>query len=461
VGIAVAASALSLVAVFAPLVFVKGIAGIIFGQLAFVVILTILTSLFVSLTLTPMACSRLLRSGAEKKRYRIFDWSEQILREISASYARLLAWVLDHRRFTLTLIGIALVGTLALVPLVGTEFLPEVDSREVEIVAELPEGTRGEVTVETTEKIIRLFDEVPELEASYGIAGQSKKGLLSALGFTEGTNIGRVGVRLVPKEERDRSAKEIAAAIRPQVVAMPEVERVTVKAVGAIQKVFFGGGRAISIEVLGHDLETTDQAARDIRRIIETTPGAVDVSISRRLPRPEVTVRLDRDKAAALGLNVALVADSLRTNYYGFDDAKLRKAGDDFDIELRLKEEERRSLAEIGETPLTTPKGRTVKLRNVATIEETTGPVEIERKNRTRVTRVQASVQDRVLGDVVRDIRRQLATLDLPAGVSIEWGGEVEEQRKAFRDLTLTQPDELYGSDHAHGNRGEERYRAR
>ncbi len=163
----------------------------------------------------------------------------------------------------------------------------------------------------------------------------------------------------------------------------------------------------------------------------------MDVSVSRKQPRPEILVHLDRDKAASLGLNVAIVADVLRTNYYGFDDTKFREAGDDFDIELRLKKDERGSIQQIGETPLMTLTGQIVRLRNVATIEETFGPVEIARKNRVRVTHVQAGVQGKVLGDVVNDIRAQMASLDLPPGVSIEWGGDVEEQRKAFRDLTL------------------------
>jgi multidrug efflux pump subunit AcrB len=150
-----------------------------------------------------------------------------------------------------------------------------------------------------------------------------------------------------------------------------------------------------------------------------------------------VHVRLNREKAASLGLNVALIADALRTNYYGFDDTKFREAGDDFNIELRLKEGERKSIWQIGESALMTLTGKTVKLRNVASIEEGFGPVEIERKNRVRVTRVEAAIQGRVLGDVVQDIRGEMASLDFPSGVSITWGGQVEEQRKAFRDLTL------------------------
>ncbi|MCD4747861.1 MAG: efflux RND transporter permease subunit, partial [Thermoanaerobaculales bacterium] len=437
VGTAVIASALSIVAVFVPLLFVKGIAGIVFGQLAFLIIVMISASNFVSLTFTPMACSRLVRPLSERKTNRVFAWSERLLTGIGTAYAHVLEWGLQHRAPALSLVAIVFVTSVALIPVVGTEFVPEVDSGEVEVVLELAEGTRGEVTAVTTEKILKAVDAIPEMEASYALAGQTKKGFLTALGFDEGTNIGRIGGRLIDRGKRHRSAKEIATEIRGQATGLSGVEKLSASAVSAIQKAFLGGGRAISIEVLGHNLENTNKVAEEIRRIVEQTEGAVDVSASRRSPRPEVLIQLDRDKAASLGLNVALVADALRSNYYGFDDTKFREAGDDFDIELRLQESQRESICEIGETPLITLTGQTVKLRNVASIRETLGPVEIDRKNRARVTRVQAGVQGRVLGDVVRDIREDVASVDLPPGVFIEWAGEVGEQRKAFRDLTL------------------------
>ncbi|MBW2602865.1 MAG: efflux RND transporter permease subunit [Deltaproteobacteria bacterium] len=437
VGMAVAASTLTIVAVFAPLLLVKGIAGIIFGQLAFIILITILASLFISLTLTPMAASRLLRSRDQRKLNPVFVWSERLLNEIEAGYYHILGWGLRHRNVLLSLIIIVFIGSLALIPSVGTEFFPEVDSGEVEVVLEMAQGTRVEVTAGTTEEMLKAVNTIPEMEASYALAGQTKKGFLTALGFEEGTNIGRIGGRLIDKEERSRHAKEIASELREQVIKLPGVEKFSASAVSAIQKAFLGGGRPISIDILGHDIEMTNEVAAKIRRIVESTPGAVDVSISRKKPRPEVLICLDRDKAASLGLNVALVADALRTNYYGFDDTKFREAGDDFDIELRLKKDQRKTIREIGETPITTLTGQTIKLRNVASVRETFGPVEIDRKNRTRVTKVMAGVQGRVLGDVVRDVREKMASLDLPPGVSIEWGGEVEEQRKAFRDLTL------------------------
>ncbi|RZB34577.1 MAG: hypothetical protein SRB1_00345 [Desulfobacteraceae bacterium Eth-SRB1] len=437
VGMAVAASALSIVVVFIPLLFVKGIAGILFSQLAFIMVVVISTSNFVAMTLTPMACSRLIRPLSKRKTNRVFEWSERIFNKIEAAYARIIVWALKHRRASLVLICLVFFGSLTLIPVVGTEFFPEVDSGEVEVVLEMAEGTRGEVTARTTEQMLSAVNAVPEMEASYALAGQTKKGFLTALGFDEGTNIGRIGGRLIDKSERARSAKVIASTLRDRVMELPGISKFSASAVSSIQKAFLGGGQSISIEVLGHDIEATNKIAEKIQGIVKNVPGTVDISVSRKQPRPEIRVRLDRDKAASLGLNVAIVADALRTNYYGFDDTKFREAGDDFDIELRLKKDERRSIQQIGETPLMTLTGQIVKLRNVATIEETFGPVEIARKNRIRITHVRAGVQGRVLGDVVRDIRGKMVTLDLPPGVSIEWGGEVEEQRKAFNDLTL------------------------
>ena len=438
VGLAVTASTMTIVAVFAPLLFVKGITGIIFGQMAFMILITILASLFVSLTLTPMAASQLLRSKEEDRRLnRVLQWGKKALVRIDGAYARILEWGLRRRKACLVVIAIVFLGSLALIPLIGTQFIPEMDSGEVEVVIEMAQGTRGDVTAKATEEMLKTVEAVPEMRASYALAGQTKKGFLSALGFDEGINIGRIGGRLVDKEKRRRSAKEIAGLFRERVKSLPGVEKTSVSAVSAIQKAFFGGGRAISIEISGHDIAATDEFAEKIRQIVESTPGTVDVSVSRKKPRPEVQVRLDRDRAASLGLNVALVADVLRVNYYGFNDTKFREAGDDFDIELRLKKYQRESISQIGETPITTPSGQTVKLRNIAAIQETFGPVEIDRKNRTRITKVLAGIQGRVLGDVARDIQEKLAGLEPPPGISVEWGGETEEQRKAFRDLTL------------------------
>jgi len=259
--------------------------------------------------------------------------------------------------------------------------------------------------------------------------------MLFRIPFEERTNISRIGGRFIDKKERSRHAKEIASGLSEQVIKLPGVEKFSASAVSAIQKAFLGGSLPISIDILGRDIEMTNEVAAKIRRIVESTPGAVDVSISRKKPRPEVLIRLDRDKAASLGLNVALVADALRTNYYGCDDTKFREAGDDFDIELRLKKDQRKTIREIGETLITTLTGQTIKLRNVASVRETFGPVEIDRKTGLASQRFSRASKAGFWGMWYGMFEKRWPLLTcLPAFPSNE---EVEEQRKAFSHLTL------------------------
>lgn len=434
---ALIASSLTTIAVFAPLIFVEGIAGIIFGQLAFMIFITIMASLLVSFTLTPMMASKLLQNKSKAEETKLFLWSEQLLNSLETIYAWLLRLVLKNRAVTLLVLTGVIIASVSFVASIGTEFMPDVDSGEIELVVELPEGTRGEITAEVTQSVFDIFETIPEISSSYGVAGQSKGGFMSAMGFDEGPNIGRVGAILVEKEERDKSAKEVTENLRPIVAKFPQVENLTVSSVSAMQKVFFGGGGAMSLDILGHDFDETAVVIEQVRMILENTEGIVDVGISRKKPRPELQVILDRDKAADFGVNVASVAGTLRSNYYGFNDTKFREAGDDFDIELRLQEDQRSSIREIGETSIPTMTGATVKLKNIATIAEAFGPVEINRKNRVRVTTIEAGLQGRILGDAVADVQKQLDQLGLPPGIYVEWSGAVDEQEKAFADLTM------------------------
>lgn len=437
VGLAVTASTLTLVAVFSPLLLIQGIAGILFKQLAFLILVTIMASLFTSLTLTPMGCSRILETRNLSRSNALARLSEKALDAMDRLYTSILESVLAHRVLTLALILAAFLLSLSLIPLIGTEFLPQIDSGDVEVAFELSEGTRDEVTRVRAEEILEIFQrEVPEAESSYAMAGRTKDGLLSSMGFREGTNVGHVGVHLIDKDRRSRSAKEIADAIRPLIEALPGIEKVSIRSISATQKIL-AGGKPISIEILGQNMQDTSETALKVFEIVQRTRGAVDVSTSRGNPRPEIHIHLDRDRAAAMGLNAAMVTDALRTSYYGFDDTKLRDAGDDFIIQLRLQEDQRRSAREIGDTPITTLTGQTVKLSSVSFIEETFGPVEIERKNRERVTRVQAELSGRSLGEVTREIRSRIAAMDIPSGVTIEWGGDVDQQSNAFHDLLL------------------------
>jgi len=434
VALAVSASTLTTVVVFLPLMFVGGISGIIFKQLAAIVTITLLASLITSLTLTPMLCSRLLarrEAGA----------GETFFQRIENGYSRLLGLALAHR---MTVVGVAitlvvLCAVVIYAGLIGTDFFAEVDTGDLNIAVELPVDSRLEATSEVVSKMMKIVSEHgPEVDHYYGMCGQSEYGIATALGFKEGRHIGVGGIKLVEKEKRNRSAKEIANVLREKFAQIPGVAKLSVRAESPMSSAAKGtGGKAISIEILGHDFQETTRLASEIQQIVSRIPGAVDVTTSRSSDRPEIWVDVDRQKAASLGLNMGAVAATLRTNIFGRAAAEYRDAGEDYDIFLRLVEDRRSSIEDIGEISIASAMGIPVKLKNIATIARESGPIEIERLNRQRVVKVEASNYGRSLGDVTGDIRRELAKLELPPGISISYGGEVEEQQKAFRDLTL------------------------
>ena len=439
VGLAVAASTLTIVAVFIPLMFVGGLTGIFFKQLAFVITVSIMASLFNSLTLTPMLASKFLSppqiSGAKGLLSRIDRRLEGGFRAIEEFYRRLLGWAMGHRWTVVGISAVLFAFSLGLFPLVGTELSPQMDSGEVSISFRLPEGTRIEETDRVLRRINEIFSHVPEAKHHYAFCGQTEKGIGVALGFEEGANVGKVGLKLVRKAERQRSAKEVAAALREEIEKIPGLSRLSVSAAPGIAQVLMGGKRRISVEVWGHDLEVITRFAKRIKGRVEKIPGAVDVTLSQKPPRPELWVELDREKASSVGVNVAMVAQALRNYFYGDDPTEFRDAGEDYDVFLRLRDRDKNRIESIGEVPITTLLGTQVRLGNIATVREGYGPVEIERRNRQRIVKVEADVLGRPLGDVVEDIKRELARMDIPWGVKVHFAGEVEEQQKAFRDL--------------------------
>ena len=163
----------------------------------------------------------------------------------------------------------------------------------------------------------------------------------------------------------------------------------------------------------------------------------MDVSVDYDPKKPEVYIRVDRERAASVGLTVQQIAETLRTNFYGQEAAKFLEAGSEYDIFLRLKEPQRRMIWDIENTPIALPDGRHVRLKNIAHLQVGHGPVEIYRKNQMRLIRVEANVRGRPMGDVARDLERALTQVQRPPGIITSWGGEVEEQRKSFRDLLL------------------------
>ena len=228
VGLAISASTLTTVVVFIPLIFVKGISGIIFHQLAAVVTITLLGSLFTSLTLTPMLSSAWLDQGGKEKKKNLFSLlfvlGEKILTFFENIYTAILSFSLSHR-WLIILVGIVIFGiSMNLLRFTGSEFIPSMDSGDMEVNFRLKEGTRLEETEKVAKRIMEIFEkEIPEMDNYYALVGQSREGVATALGFEEGSYVGRVGAKLVPKSQRKRSVKEVANAVRKDIEKIPGI----------------------------------------------------------------------------------------------------------------------------------------------------------------------------------------------------------------------------------------------
>jgi len=437
---AVTASTLTTLAVFLPLVFARGMSGIMFKQLAYVISFALACSLMAALTLVPMLASRVgsvIKVDSAQFRQtlagRLFVLSSRLFGALENSYRNLLHWVLSHRLETLGAAVVLFVISIGLIPRVGVELMPSADESEVRVTAEMAVGTRLEVvdrSFRQIEKIVR--ESVPEIQNTVSfVGGSSWRG--------RGGNSGTMRIALVPVKQRSRSSEAIAADLRRKLSGLPGVKtRIRAGQGLFILRIGTQGGDRIEIEVRGHDLETADAMARQVQAVIKKVAGITDTRMSRETGTPEAMVVIDRQKAADMKLTVSKIANLLQTVLSGSTAGQFRQGGDEYRIRVQLAQAEKMDLQEILNLPATNSAGERVVLRNVVQILPHRGPVLIERKDQQRVIYVTANFSERDLGSILADIRQGLATIPVPREFSIIIGGDYEEQQKSFRELLLS-----------------------
>jgi len=447
--LAIAASTLTTVVVFLPMFFIPGVVGIIFGELAVIVTVTLIASLFTAVTFSPMLCSKWLKAngsnavssveqGEKKRKGRLYELSERIFNVIEDFYSRLLGRCLRHKAFVVFGFFVMFVLSLLLAPLVGSEFIPEEDTGDLRITIHLPIGTRMEESDKAAKRIEEILRQDLGTEAKYYYSRSgSVAGIGRAFEGSSGSHVVVAGAKLVPKTERKRSVKDAAQVLREKIKKIPGVMKVDITSGNPLSRLITGaGGKQVQLEIIGHSFEETDGLAQKIKGIMEKTPGAVDVSISRELNLPELKIEIDREKASALGLTMSQIASTLKTYIQGSTASKYREKGETYDIYVRLEESSREKIEDIENLTINSGDSQ-IKLSNIARIVETVSPQDIERKNRERVIRVECNVYKRSSGKVVEDIQKEIKSLILPSGISLNFGGEAEEQAKAFKDLLL------------------------
>lgn len=439
VALAVSASTMTTIAVFVPVLFMRGTSAVTFQQLAYVVTFSLGCSLLVALTVVPVLCSRYIGTGRRSGKGilgGISKWLGDAQERMNDNYGSVIKWSLSHPGAVLGAATLLMAGTYALVPLIGVELTPETDEGEVRANVELEPGTRVEVTDELMQELAKVAREVvPETQTLMVETGGGSMSRQYA------THAGELRLRLKPMAERKRSAKEIAAALRPALATGPGVIVRTRVSSGMSSRGSRSGssegGDRLTVEVRGHDLQTLEDLAEQVRAAMATVPGVPEVQVSRQPGMPEMLVTVDRVKAATMGLNVSNIADAMETAVGGRRTSMFRQQGDEYNILVRLKERDRMSLAQVGLIPLVTVGGRTITADSVVKLRRQEGPVSIDRADQERIIIVSGTLGDRDLGSVMRDLDAKLTQISRPPNYEFKYGGEYEEQQENFRELTF------------------------
>lgn len=436
VGAAVVASTITTLVIFLPLIFVRGVSGILFQELAYVIVFSLLCSLLVALSLVPMLASKLVESPEERhSKYEsqpswvgwLADTSEGLLRRLDSAYRDLLRVVLRHRIFTVFSALLALGASLLLLPMIGTEFMPPSDEGEVRVSGEMEVGTRLEIVDAQARKMEAIVKPVvPEA--------------ISIIAEASDSGDAEVRISLVPAKERTRSNTEIADDLRKRLAGkIPGMEvRVTAPQGQFLLERIIGGSDGVTVEIRGFDLATLDLLADRVADAIKDVPGVTDIDSSRDDGLPQQEISVDRDKAADLGFSVRDVAEAIETAFAGTQAGEFRSGGNSYRILVQFRDAEQLTIDEVLNLTLTSPTGERVSLRNLVSAEAGRGPTQIERKDQQRIASVTANIAGRDLGSVAADVEKVLDGIARPDGYDLAVAGNYEEQKESFRELMIS-----------------------
>jgi hydrophobe/amphiphile efflux-1 (HAE1) family protein len=439
-------STLTTVIVFLPIVFLSGIAKMLFIPLTITIAVALFGSFFVSRTVTPLMCLKYLPPekhldrGSPKVPDRIRVFAHDALEKIDNTYVKYLEIGLKRKRYVILGIVVAALISLILFKFIGSEFFPEQDEGQFTLTVKLPVGTRTEVTEQTVRNIEQIIQRnVPEVETMISDIGVPAARSGNLFSRNAGSHAAIIQVALTPIEKRDRTVFEIVKALRPRIMGIPGAT--VFASTGGFLKFLmnFGSTAPIDVEIRGFDLEAGSRLSHEISDIVRSVPGATDVQSSREDNLPELRINIDRQKAGTLGINVAQISNTINTMINGSIASLYTDpvTGNQYNILVRLNENFRSQINDLQNINITTPSGDQVLLGNIATIQLANAPVQIDRKYQQRIVDVTANVSGRDLGSVAADINERLAGLTVPPGFEIKLTGNVEQQQKTFRDLLL------------------------
>ena len=432
---AIIASTLTRISVVLPLLLASGFVGLFFSQLVYSIAITLLTSLFIAFTLTPMLAARFMSPLTPPKTI-VGKWIENFLSALERGHRALLRWSTRHRFLAITISVLIFVLGMSLFRFVKVEFLMAPESRSVTMEMLMPPGTRLEVTKEVFDRALGIIESDPRVEYTSCRVGPSSKGFASTMGQVESSGFATCFIKI--KEDVPLKDKEVAAILNEKLKNIPGPQRLEVTTGNLANRMIFGGGKDISIEIYGHDIPTTDSLAKLIKSRLEKISGLTAISISRSTSRPEIQVIFDREELSRYGLTPALAGMFIRQALYGADAGSMTVEGSDIPINVKLKGDYREHIDILKTLMIPSPSGNMVYAGDV--IKELRfgyGPLSIERINKRRVVKVEADYYGKALGEVVAEIEKALSDITLPPGVDIELSGAIKRQRETFGQLMI------------------------
>ena len=437
IGLAVLATTLSIVAVFMPIGFMGGIIGKFFHEFGLTIVAAVLISMFVSFTLDPMLSSIWHDPAIEshgqhhapvtfydKTIGRVTGWFDRTTDALAEGYQRILRWSLLHKLATVVMAAAIFVLSIVMVPLLGTEFVPKADFSETTVNFYTPPGSSLELTETKARQVDAILRELPEVRYTLTTINS---------GNAAGKNYANVYVRLVDRRQRQRSVDQMSAVLRERLRQVPGI---TVTHVGLLDAV--GGNKQIEFSLQGGDLRELERLTTLVTEKIRPIPGLVDLDTSMKARKPTIEVEVHREAASDLGLGVAQMGASLRTLVAGQTVGTWRAPDDNtYDVNVRLAPEARTQLQDLERLPFSVTSStdgstRVIKLNQVATVRETTGPNQINRRDMTREVAINANAYNRSAGEVSADIRKVLDGMTFPPGYRYQFSGSTKNMAESF-----------------------------
>ncbi|MCP4573579.1 MAG: efflux RND transporter permease subunit [bacterium] len=425
VTVAVLASTLTNIVVFTPIAFMSGIVGKFFLQFGMTVVFATIFSLVVSFTMVPMLAAKLMRPGKGighgdnivARGARAWD---RFYENLEAGYRDVLAFCLRRRWIPLSITVVLFVGGLSLLGYVGGEFVPVADQGMVQVSLEFPAGTSLERTMGQAEKVAAHLRDDPVVQ---GV--QVKVG-----GETRGVEDADLLIRLLDKWDREESIDDYMNRIRPHLALIPDA-LVSLYILGEAS----GVEADLLLEVTGYEAEAVETVGGQVYDIVHGVPGMVEVQTSDRAGKPEINILPRRRHLSEQGLVASQMGGILRAAYEGEEAGVYRESGEEYDVVVKFAEEDRRDPAYLPDLPVATPLGSTVPLSEVGEIVTGIGDPTIKHSEKIRLVEITGNIGDGTLSEKRREIDEQIAAIELPAGVFINYGGNAEHQDESFQAI--------------------------